>query len=189
MRTRQASAKLIGTLAYFRRNAATSSTFSSNRNLATSAIREKALRVVIRPSLRAANLVVHWNEMNWGFLGAALSRAVFSSAAKKRSKPPQSQPQPHRDSVLSYTENGRSGHVRYSSGGTQFSMYFEFGGGNALITIWVPSPNDWESKTGLPQAKRDDLLHQIARQLIADKTSTGQNRYEIGDNSITIFDL
>ena len=125
--------------------------------------------------------------MNFGFLGAALARAVASSAGKKRAapaKPPASQP----NSALTYSENGRSGYVHYSNEGNKFSMYFEFGGGDAVAVISVPSAEDWEAKTGLQLSQRGEVLDFIARQVIEYKTSTGKNRYEISDRWITIFE-
>ncbi|MEO5926231.1 MAG: hypothetical protein ABIR70_20590 [Bryobacteraceae bacterium] len=122
--------------------------------------------------------------MNWGFLGAALARAVSAAAGTKYPELPELS----RNSALTYAEEGRGGRIFYSREGKQFSMYFEFGGPSTVALIWIPNKSEWVAQTGLPLLQRDAVLHFIARQVIADKTSTRQNRYEISDDCITIFD-
>lgn len=89
---------------------------------------------------------------------------------------------------LLYEENGRAGRIWYQHGGKSFDMYWEFGGGHTLVIIDVPDSAEWEAQTKLPLAERHQVLDFVARRVIRDKTSTGRNRYEIGPDSITIFD-
>ncbi len=95
--------------------------------------------------------------------------------------------QPGRPQLL-YREQGRDGYLRFDNGQTVFDMYWEFGGGDVLAIITVPAPRDWAQQTRMPLSQRTETLEFIARQVIQDKTSTGRNRYAIGDDTIKIFD-
>lgn len=89
---------------------------------------------------------------------------------------------------LRYEDQGRSGVIHFDNGRGRFEMYWEFGGGDTLAVIDVPTEAEWVSRTGLPLAERADVLRFIAKQVTRDKTSTGLNRFEIGPAHITIFE-
>jgi hypothetical protein len=89
---------------------------------------------------------------------------------------------------LRYEENGRSGKIHVAIGASRFSLYWEFGGADVLLTITVPTEREWQSRTRLPRDSRKQVLRFIAQQVIRDKTSTGRNRYEIGPSQVVIFD-
>ncbi|MGE0440178.1 MAG: hypothetical protein AB7L66_10695 [Gemmatimonadales bacterium] len=121
----------------------------------------------------------------WGWLGASLANAVFRSgkasgrpAERKRSA----------NSKLTYSGHGPAGEIQYAEGPHRFRMYYEFGGGNVLAIISVPAAEGWVAATGIPIARRDEVLREIAAQVVSDQTSTGRNRVEIGADRITIFE-
>lgn len=89
-------------------------------------------------------------------------------------------------SSLHYTSVGRSGTVRYVGQGSSFELWWEFAGGDALAIIAVPSEDEWEAKTKLPQAARTATLEWIGEQLVKDNTH-GQGRYECDDRFITLY--
>ncbi|MEZ4456495.1 MAG: hypothetical protein R2882_08095 [Gemmatimonadales bacterium] len=92
------------------------------------------------------------------------------------------------NSKLTYSGHGPSGEIQYADGPHRFRMYYEFGGGDALAIIPVPGAEAWEAVTGIPIARRDEVLRDIAAQVVTDQTSTGRNRVEIGSDRITIFE-
>ncbi len=116
--------------------------------------------------------------MNFGFLGAALSSAVMKHLGRIKLGQPQ----------IFYSEQGRDGYVSFDNGQNSFDMYWEFGGGDVLAIITVPTPSEWQQQTGMPLSQRAETLEFIARQVIKDKTSLGRNRYVIGEDAIKIFD-
>ncbi len=93
-----------------------------------------------------------------------------------------------RNSRLLYREEGRCGWVRFQSDVTSFDLYWEFGGGDVVAIIDVPTAADWTAKTRLPVEQRSQVLRFIAETVIEEKFAGG-NSYEIGDHWISIFEL
>ncbi len=67
------------------------------------------------------------------------------------------------------TQEGRGGGVTYLLGDKRLSFSWEFGGGNTLALIFAPDEGNWEQQTGTPIAMRQDILHDLARKVIAQK--------------------
>lgn len=88
---------------------------------------------------------------------------------------------------LSYFEQGRSGTITFQNSETLFDMYYEFGGGNCVVTIFVPSPEQWENKTGLSLETREITLHQIGKEVVKDKLSNGKGFYTTEGNFIHLY--
>lgn len=85
-----------------------------------------------------------------------------------------------------YSSDGRSGHVHYRSKECNLEMYYEFGGGDVVASIDVPSPTEWTAKTGLPLERRMPILNNIGNQVVKDQTIMGRGSFEIHDNWIYI---
>ncbi len=86
---------------------------------------------------------------------------------------------------LTYVEQGRSGTIVYRDEQGTISFYFEFGGGNYVVIIFVPSPKEWNAATRRPLEDRESILHFVAQQSIRDKAPTCH--YAITDSSIDIL--
>lgn len=86
-----------------------------------------------------------------------------------------------------YSSNGRSGFVHYKSKEGNFDLYYEFGGGNVVATIQVPSEKDWVAKTGLPLERREEVLHFIGQRVVKDQTTSGRGSYKIEGNWLNIY--
>ncbi len=93
-------------------------------------------------------------------------------------------PDPH--ARLSYSSDGRSGHVHYQSAKADFTLYFEFGGGDCIAMIDLPSPAAWERHTGLRLDERDAVVHWIGRRVVHDQTRGGNGRFEVDGNWLNI---
>ncbi len=87
---------------------------------------------------------------------------------------------------LRYVSHGRSGSLIFQNNQTSFEMWWEFGGGNALAIIDIPTESQWTGRTKLPLEHRDGVLRFIAEQVVEDQAG-GRAGYEIGDGVITIF--
>ena len=88
--------------------------------------------------------------------------------------------------IIGYSSDGRSGHVHYQGKESDFALYYEFGGGDCIASINIPSPGDWVATTGIPLEKREETLHHIGQQVVKDQTVGGTGRYEIQHNWIII---
>jgi hypothetical protein len=86
---------------------------------------------------------------------------------------------------VEYTNNGRYGYVIYKEGESVLQCYYEFGGGNCVAIINVPSIDEWEKSTRLPLADRDRILRCIAEQVVKDQTLHGT--YRLTDATIEIL--
>ncbi|HRI28441.1 MAG TPA: hypothetical protein PK239_00240 [Chitinophagales bacterium] len=87
---------------------------------------------------------------------------------------------------LRFSDEGRGGTIWYENGAIGFSLWWEFGAGNAIAIIDVPTEEQWEEYTQLTLSSRKVILAFIAQQVIERKTS-GDCRFVIGANTITIY--
>ncbi len=86
-----------------------------------------------------------------------------------------------------YSSDGRSGYVHYQSADADFALYYEFCGGDCVAGIDIPKPEEWEDHTGLPLARREEILDFIGRQLMKDQTTLGRGYYRIEGNFLNIY--
>jgi hypothetical protein len=86
---------------------------------------------------------------------------------------------------VSYQAEGRGGYVFFNWDGAVIKMYYEFGGGNTLATIDIPTEKNWEKETGFPSDKRNEILEFIAKRIIKDQANGHQ--YKIHDAYIQIY--
>lgn len=69
-----------------------------------------------------------------------------------------------------YLSEGRCGKVIYESTEATFALYYEFGGGDVIVCVDIPSPQKWEAATGLPLERRDEILNFIGQRVVKDQT-------------------
>lgn len=86
---------------------------------------------------------------------------------------------------LLYFNQGRGGTVLYKDDTSEIKFDFEFGGGNCVAIIFVPSPGQWASATKRSIDERDEILQFVASQATHDQVSGGY--FKISDNWIEIF--
>ena len=86
---------------------------------------------------------------------------------------------------VSFSGNLRNGTVEYTSKSGRFTMNMEMGDSDVLAIISVPSPERWESETGIPLTERESVLHSIGRKTVEAQTS-GSGTYEVKNNYIHI---
>ncbi len=86
---------------------------------------------------------------------------------------------------LEYEGNFRSGNIYYIEGDTRIGFDHEMGGGNCKMYINIPSPDNWESSTGVPVDRRDGIIRFVANQVKRDQAPSW--RYEIDETSIAYY--
>jgi len=85
-----------------------------------------------------------------------------------------------------FEESGRSGKVVFQGEGHSFSMYWEFGGGDVVAIIDVPTEEKWEKQTGIPLIKRPEILNFIGSETVRQKLSTN-GYFKLAEDSILIY--
>ncbi|MCK6693632.1 MAG: hypothetical protein L6Q97_16235 [Thermoanaerobaculia bacterium] len=86
---------------------------------------------------------------------------------------------------VSFQDYGRGGTVFFESSDAKFEMWWEMGI-NALAIVDIPPPDRWEARTGLPLARRDEILHFIGAEIVARQTVSGGS-FVVGENVLTIY--
>ena len=86
---------------------------------------------------------------------------------------------------LEYINQGRGGYVVYKDGQSLIKLFFEYGGGNCVAIIYVPTIDEWTTKTNLPIADRQTILTFVAEQAIKDQAP--KSYYELPDTCIEIL--
>lgn len=89
-------------------------------------------------------------------------------------------------SLISYTEEGRSGQIHYHTAETRFSMYYELGGGETVAGIFIPDEESWEKTTSLPLSRRNEILKSIGHQVVIDKTG-GRGHFKTEGRWLQIY--
>lgn len=120
--------------------------------------------------------------MTSGFLGIALHFIKSAFKNKNRKTPNTASP---KGSAVRFIDEGPSGRVVYEGEEGSFSLYWEFGGGDVLVIISMPTPEKWEAQTKISLEKRLPLLNLIGSEAIRQKNG-GRGRYEIQENCILI---
>ena len=85
---------------------------------------------------------------------------------------------------VSFDSSGRSGYVTYDSPEGRLRMYYEFGGGDVIAIIDVPTEAKWAAATAIPLEKRMEILHFVGKTAVQLQTRNGS--YEIQDACILI---
>ncbi len=99
------------------------------------------------------------------------------------------QPDPsHRDGSprLRYSSEGRGGTIWFESDETQFDMWWEFAGGDAIVIVDIPTKEQWVARTRLPLERREGTLRFIGEQIVNDRLS-GSGSFVIGENVMTFY--
>ena len=87
--------------------------------------------------------------------------------------------------TLEYHNQGRGGTVIYKDEQGDIRFSFEFGGGDCVAIIFVPTPEQWSRATNRPSSERESILTFVAERAVRDQTSGGD--YSISDSWIEIF--
>jgi hypothetical protein len=86
---------------------------------------------------------------------------------------------------LKYVNNGRDGYVGYVNGNIELKFYYELEGGKYIALIYIPTVDNWYSKTGIAIDQRQAITEFIARQLIKDQAPN--STYEICEDCISLL--
>jgi len=86
---------------------------------------------------------------------------------------------------LRYEDYGRTGYVVYVEGEIQLKFAYELGGARCVAWVEVPAAAAWEQATGVPLARREDILDFTATHLRAQQGPSC--RVEVRAESIVLL--
>ena len=86
---------------------------------------------------------------------------------------------------LEYINKGKGGYVIYKDKQSTLQFYFEYGGGNCVAIIFVPTTSEWPETTKRPIEDRIMILTFVAEQAVKDQVPTGF--YKISEDFIDLF--
>ena len=86
---------------------------------------------------------------------------------------------------LQYFNQGREGFLIYKDDQSEIKFYYEFGGGDCIVIIFVPTTEEWTGKTNRPLADRQPVLTFVAEQSIKDQAPNCY--FVISETYIEIF--
>ena len=89
--------------------------------------------------------------------------------------------------VIEFREGGRSGYVIAFFGKNTVTGYYEFCGGDALVSIHIPNQQNWEKSTGIPITERTLTLELLAKAITKEKFAASDVSYIIDDQFITFY--
>lgn len=70
-------------------------------------------------------------------------------------------------------EQGRSGRIRYSEGILHsHEFYWEFGGGDAVALISVPTPEEWPAAVPWAATRRSEILERVGAEVCRQRCPT-----------------
>lgn len=85
---------------------------------------------------------------------------------------------------VDYINQGRGGTIVYTDDAGTFKLSFEFGGGDCVVIIFVPTPANWTKETNRSLGERKPVLSYIAEQCIRDQAP--HCNFQLSDNWIEI---
>lgn len=119
----------------------------------------------------------------FNFIRSAL-KASATNQGHQPFKPKPSAPNPHGWKIW-FEDTGREGKVGFEGEGQRFRMYWEFGGGDVVTIVHVPSAEEWEQHTKIPLEKRQEILDFIGTETVRQKISANGS-YKL-ENNVLLF--
>lgn len=88
--------------------------------------------------------------------------------------------------VWFYTE-GKGGDFQYQGPEGGFMSYWEWGSGDAVSLLFVPTETQWETRTRIPLAKRLTVLEAIGKKAVEQHATDGKGSYAIRTDCIIVY--
>lgn len=146
----------------------------------------KVLRDLTRQHIEAGQPnsgIIEWLGVDSDFIENI--RVVVERVQKYRAENQAKRVIPTGDPKIRFQDYGRGGTIYYESKESHFEMWWEMGV-HALAIVDVPTPDNWESRTGLPPERRDEILNFIGEEIVAQQTISGGS-FIVGENVLTIY--
>ena len=86
---------------------------------------------------------------------------------------------------VGYKSIGRGGKVILYRNDRTVQFDYEFGGGDAVAIVYIPTEEHWVSQTGIPIEERNETLTFLAKRILRDQVPDG--KYFIGPSDIVFM--
>jgi hypothetical protein len=67
---------------------------------------------------------------------------------------------------VKFISKGPYGYIEYIEDGQTRQFYWEYGGGNTLASISVPTPDAWDTEVPWAKGRREEILDRVATETI-----------------------
>lgn len=163
--------------------------FEQRRTELVEFARTELLRRLARRHLEAgesSEAIERWLDVTPDFVSAIAEVVDRVAAFRQTQAAAEGRSVPTGNPKVRYENQGRGGTVWYESAEARFALWWEFAGGEALAIIEAPDADHWETRTGLPRDRRDEVLRFIGERAVAEQTG-GRGSFLIGESVLTIF--
>ncbi len=78
-------------------------------------------------------------------------------------------------------QKGRSGTVQYSEGFLKKNIcefYWEFGGGDTLVTVWFPPQDQWDAKYPWAGGRHREIVNAVAEEVRRTQSPSSSIKWE-----------
>lgn len=80
--------------------------------------------------------------------------------------------------TVTIQQEGRGGTIYFEHAGGRIPLYWEFGAGDCIAIIFLPSDTAWEQAFGSAAARKADFINLIAAEIIRQKAPGCQARLQ-----------
>jgi hypothetical protein len=87
---------------------------------------------------------------------------------------------------IEYGPGGRGGTLYYVDTERRITFYWEFGGGDCIASIDLPTEEHWEKTTGAPLAEREAIVQFVAESVLRDQVPSG-GFYKMGEKETSLW--
>ena len=88
---------------------------------------------------------------------------------------------------VKYENQGRGGYAIFIEGFKSIKFEMEYGGGDCIFIVYIPSKEKWEAQTDFPLEEREDIVTFVADRVLRDQTSSSNAYYKISETDIAYF--
>lgn len=88
---------------------------------------------------------------------------------------------------VKYENQGRGGYAIFVEGLKSIKFEMEYGGGDCIFILYIPSAEKWETHTDFPLKEREEIIKFVADRVLRDQTTSSDAYYKISETDIAYF--
>lgn len=88
---------------------------------------------------------------------------------------------------VKYENQGRGGYAIFVEGLKSIKFEMEYGGGDCIFILYIPSSEKWETHTAFSLRDRDEIIKFVAERVLRDQTTSSDAYYKISETDIAYF--
>lgn len=91
------------------------------------------------------------------------------------------------DFHISFEEDGRSGYVIIHLSDSVLKWYYEYGGNDVVVSVFIPKASEWKMSTGMSLESRASFLEKVALNILPLKFKSETAHFNVEDGFIHFF--